>query len=72
MPVVPDVTGADNVVDERVEEIENEMADEVEDGLMVLDVDIIKLDWVETRVDDNDVDAAVAARIGDPVLRVAT
>ena len=71
MPVVPEVTGADNVVDERVEEIEDEMADDVEDGPMVLDVDIVKLVWVETRVDDDDVDAVVATRIGDPVLRIA-
>lgn len=71
MPVVPEVAGADNVVDERAEEIEDEMADEVEDGPMVLDVDIVKLVWVETRVDDDDVDAVVATRIGDPVLRIA-
>ena len=71
MPVVPEVTGAGNVVDERAEEIEDEMADDVEDGPMVLDVDIVKLVWVETRVDDDDVDAVVATRIGDPVLRIA-
>jgi hypothetical protein len=75
-PVVPEVTGADNVieeradnvVDERVEEIEDEMADEVEDGPVVLDISIVKLGWVETRVDGDDVDVVVAARIGDPVL----
>jgi hypothetical protein len=43
MPVVPEVTGADNVVDERVEEIEDEMADEVEDEPVVFDISIVEL-----------------------------
>jgi hypothetical protein len=59
MPVVPEVTGADNVVDERAEEVEDEPA--------VLDVNI------NVEVEDNtegDVDVVVAARFGDPVLRI--
>ena len=61
MPVVPEVTGVDNVLvvdktaeeieDEMTEEIEEEMADEVEGGLVMLDVSIVELVWVETRVD---------------------
>ena len=79
MPVVPEVTGADNVLvidktaeeiedemtgeieddmteeieDEMTEEIEDEMADEVEGRLVMLDVSIVELVWVETRVDDD-------------------
>jgi hypothetical protein len=59
MPVVPEVTGADNVVDERAEEVEGEPA--------VLDVNI------NVEVEDNtegDVVEVVAARFGDPVLRI--
>jgi len=67
MPAVPEVTGADNVVDERADEVEDEMA-EVEDEPVVLDVSTVVLVWVETMVDDDDVDITVAARIGDPVL----
>jgi hypothetical protein len=61
MPVVPEVTGVDNVLvvvdktaeeieDEMTAEIEDEMADEVEGGLVMFDVSIVELVWVETRV----------------------
>ena len=51
MPVVPEVTGADNVVDERVEEIEDEMVEEIEDEMVdevedepvVFDISIVEL-----------------------------